>query len=83
MFPVISSVLLHSPFKGIRNFLQAPERFKKVCVSLLPFTGSSRLRSVWPVSGSHVYLTLGDHSTVQMRIMSIWTITTLKPGTIL
>ena len=30
MFPSISSVLQYSPFKSIRQFLSAPERFKKV-----------------------------------------------------
>jgi hypothetical protein len=32
MFPVTSKVLMYSPFRGVRNFLMAPTRFKKVSV---------------------------------------------------
>lgn len=30
MFPVTAKILQFSPFKGIRDFLSAPRRFKKV-----------------------------------------------------
>lgn len=30
MFPVVSGILQYAPVKGIREFLSAPDRFKKV-----------------------------------------------------